>query len=618
MRIEIYATEVTVIRRAFPVALVFATVGWTALQQGGFFATSWGWPTLVFLLVATVVLINSDRVRLGRRDRVMLLALAGLVCWTSLSALWAPGAELPIDAGQLALLYLAAVAAFLLLDSVLLPLGILCAVTPVAAYALATRLVPDHVGTYDPQAGGYLLAGPVGYQNCLGMLCALATLVALGVVAYAGRLVVRCAAAVSLVILLPTLYFTFSRGAVAALLVGILVAAVLDRRRRRFSVVVLGVLPLPLVGAWLCSRSGPLTRAGAPLSAAAHDGHRVLGVLLALGVLQVGAVALLEKRNVVTPRIWCAYAVVLGTLVAVGLAGIGSPLPVLGHRTHAFTANSPAYSEDLDRRLVTLSGHSRGAYWTAAWHEVSDHPLLGGGGGTFRQYWLRYRPIRADVLNAHNLYLETLAELGPIGLALLLAALAVPIAAAIRARENPLVPVIAGAYTAALAHAAVDWDWQLPTLTLATFALGTTLVIAARRPTEKRDVTTILRAAMAPLILALVTFVFVAQLGRDALAAAEHAVARGDPHTALADARSARNWLPWAAQPWQQIGEAQLADGDAGAAKASFGEAIRLDGTDWSYWLDLAETSNGTERRQALTQAARLNPLGQAPQGSGR
>src|SRR5207249_5869156 len=128
---------------------------YSALENGGFYATSWAWPTIGFLLTIAIVALLADRLRFGRTELLLLFALAGLVFWTALSALWAPGAELPIQGAQLALVYLAGVAAFLLLDSVSLPLGILCAITPLAAHALATRLVPDHVGTYNPTAGGY-------------------------------------------------------------------------------------------------------------------------------------------------------------------------------------------------------------------------------------------------------------------------------------------------------------------------------------------------------------------------------------------------------------------------------------------------------------------------------
>ena len=129
-------------------------------------------------MTVVVVSLVSDRVRFARADLLLLFPLAAFVSWTALSALWSPGAQLPIQGAQLALVYLAAVAAFLLLDSLSLPLGILCAITPVAAYSLATRLVPDGVGTYNPTPSGYLLAGPTGYQNCLGILCALAALIA--------------------------------------------------------------------------------------------------------------------------------------------------------------------------------------------------------------------------------------------------------------------------------------------------------------------------------------------------------------------------------------------------------------------------------------------------------
>jgi hypothetical protein len=605
-------------RRIFPAALAFAGVGFLALENGGFFATSWGWPTIAFLVTVAVVSFVADRVRFGRADLMLLLPLAGFVVWTALSALWAPGTQLPIQAAQLALLYLAGVAAFLLLDSVLLPAGILCAITPLAAYALATRLVPDRIGTYNPTPSGYLLAGTTGYQNCLGILCALAALIALGVVAHARRLRVRTAAALALVILLPTLYFTFSRGAAAVLVLGALCTVVLERRRLSYSVALLTALPVPLIGVWISSRSESLTRAGSPLSAAARDGHRLLIALAVLAALQAAVIALLatlERRVAVTPRRRRAYAVVLAVLgaavLAAALVRVGGPVTFVGHATDAFTTEAAAAGGDLNGRLVTLSGHSRSQYWSVAWREVRENSLLGGGGETFRRYWLRYRPAQLDVLNAHNLYLETLAELGPLGLLLLLVALAAPLVALRRALGHALAPVVAGAYVAALAHAFVDWDWQLPAVTLCTLALGSTLLIAARRSTDAHAVSAPLRWTTIPLTLALIAFVFAAQLGNNALASAERAANHGDYRAALAQARSAHKWLPWAASPWQRIGEAELASGDLTAARSSLREAISLDRSDWSTWLDLALTSTGGDRRRALAQAARLNPLGQ-------
>ena len=71
--------------------------------------------------------------------------------------------------------------------------------------------------------------------------------------------------------------------------------------------------------------------------------------------------------------------------------------------------------------------------------DVSDHPLLGSGAGSFDDYWLEHRSFPAYVRDAHNLYLETAAELGIVGLALLPMALGTPLVAAVRGRDRRLV-----------------------------------------------------------------------------------------------------------------------------------------------------------------------------------
>ena len=42
-------------QRTFPAALAFAAVGYSALENGGFYATSWAWPTIAFLLTIAIV-----------------------------------------------------------------------------------------------------------------------------------------------------------------------------------------------------------------------------------------------------------------------------------------------------------------------------------------------------------------------------------------------------------------------------------------------------------------------------------------------------------------------------------------------------------------------------------
>jgi O-antigen ligase len=75
------------------------------------------------------------------------------------------------------------------------------------------------------------------------------------------------------------------------------------------------------------------------------------------------------------------------------------------------------------------NGHlvdARVEYWPAAIHIFEDHPLWGGGPGHFDSEFARYRPPMVQVrpVYAHNDYLNTLAEWGVTGLAIIAAACA--------------------------------------------------------------------------------------------------------------------------------------------------------------------------------------------------
>src|SRR5262249_52950071 len=96
-------------------------------------------------------------------------------------------------------------------------------------------------------------------------------------------------------------------------------------------------------------------------------------------------------------------------------------------------------------------------------------------------FWADHRPTQGFTREAHSLYLETLAELGPVGLALLGVALLVPLAA-LRTRQEPLIAGTAGAYAAFLVHHAIDWDWKVTALALVGILCGTATVAGIREP----------------------------------------------------------------------------------------------------------------------------------------
>jgi hypothetical protein len=106
-------------------------------------------------------------------------------------------------------------------------------------------------------------------------------------------------------------------------------------------------------------------------------------------------------------------------------------------------------------------------YWRVAVDVAADHPIAGAGPGAFAVEWLRRRTIDERVRNAHSLELQTLADLGLVGLALLaatVAAIALAARSVLRADRALAAGPAAAALTWAL-HAGLDWDWEMPAVT---------------------------------------------------------------------------------------------------------------------------------------------------------
>ena len=79
-----------------------------------------------------------------------------------------------------------------------------------------------------------------------------------------------------------------------------------------------------------------------------------------------------------------------------------------------------------------------------------------------------------------------------------------------------------------------------------------------------------------------------------------------------ADARDARRWAPWSAQPWQQLAAVRLAQGKDAAARDAYRQAVVKDPRNWQLWLGLASVSSGAERARAVERLTPLNPAAAA------
>jgi hypothetical protein len=194
-----------------------------AFRSGGYFPSEWGLEIGFFALVALLTVIVADGAAVCRRDVFVVIALFAFGAWSLASIVWSDGPDQPVQAAERTLIYVAALVALLLTLSrarvAWLLGGLLAGITVVCVYALSTRLFAGSVGDAADVLNGIRLEAPIGYANALGALAALGAVLALGFASHE-RIEIRIAAAAVLVPLLPTLYFTLSRGSAIALVAG--------------------------------------------------------------------------------------------------------------------------------------------------------------------------------------------------------------------------------------------------------------------------------------------------------------------------------------------------------------------------------------------------------------
>jgi hypothetical protein len=610
------------------VLVAFGPVVGLAGAQGGYFPSAWGWATLPLLWLSALALVLRDRVCLSRPERLFLGLLTGLTLWILVSAVWSVAPAASILESQRGLLYTSLATAALVVsrsrDVSRLLGGLLTAICGVAAFSLTTRLLPDRIGVFD-SGSVYRLAQPIGSWNGLAIFTGMGALLALAFATRARSLWTRAAAAGSLVLLLPTFYFTFGRGPWIALGLGILAAVATDPRRLQLLAGLAVLAPVPAFAVWTASHRSGLTHAGVPLNRATHDGHQLFFVLLVLAGINAAAAlafAYADRRFSPPPAGRRAFggAIVLFAIIGLGFVFLrwGGPTTLAQKGYRAFKSPVVHSRGDLNARLRSFSGNGRADLWRLAWDDAAAHPVLGAGAGTYERYFLAHQPADISrVRDAHGLYIETLAELGPAGLILLLGTLVIPLAGLKSVRAHPLIPGAAGAYVAYLVHTGIDWDWELPAVTIAGLLCAASLLIAGRRSSPARPVSARTRWVGVVALIAAAAFAAVGLVGNTSLSRSDAARRSQDWARAARDARLAESWMPWSPQTWEALGRAQLGAGALPEARMSFRKAISMDGGDWELWYRLAGASAGQERRHALREADRLFPRAQLLRAAG-
>lgn len=612
-------------RELIAAALLFVVLTPVAAGNGGYFPVAWGWAAIGFASAALIGLVLQPTLELTHAERATLAAWVALAAWTAASVLWSADVTQSVLEVERLLVYIGTAWALLVIGARRSARGILVAallsVCLICTFSLGTHLLPERLGIHPDFMQPGRLNFPLGYWNALGIFAAMGLLIGLGVAARPRDPALRVIAALPLPMLAATMYFTFGRGAWLAAAIGLVGVVVVGPWRLRYLLTLVLLAPwsaLPVV--WGAS-SGSLT-AVTPIPARVEAPGSEL-TLIVLGCCigsALTAALLMQLERRLTPGADARAAFTATLVAAVLLAGgvtvehYGSPAHIAARMRASLSATSPDTGGPLATRLFSLSLNGRPDMWRTAIAEIRAHPVLGDGAGAYERYWLQHRTVPMDVRDAHSLYLETLAELGPVGLALLLLVLGAPLYAGVRARHRTtLVPAALGAYVAFLAHAAVDWDWEVPAVTITAIACAAALLLAARTSDRRSEASRWTARALPAVPVLLVVAAVVGLLSNRALSAASSAAANRDWSAVVRDARTAHRWAPWSYQPYDAEGRAAAARGNRPAAARAFRQAIRIDRGDWTAWDGYSNVVSGPTQARADAQAQRLNPLAYGP-----
>jgi O-antigen ligase len=444
-----------------------------AFFSGGFFdKPRLAAAVLVWGLVVLVAIFSPQPLPRTRSGRLALLGLFLLCAWVALSIAWAPLGGRAEDDEQRLLLYLG----FLIAGVALLrgPVvrrwlepAVVLGTFVVIGYALSERLFPKLINLASSGTGAGRLEQPLTYWNAEGLLAAIGLILAVHIAGDPGReRWLRSVAAGAGVVLGLGVYLTYARGALGAVVVGLVVLAALDphlRPQLRAIVTILGAAAVAAVVA------NGLPTVKSLSERDPGDGIQMLVALIALAVAAAIIAPQVPRRPIRLPS--------LGVSRPATVLGISIALLVVGGLVLAATEGKPEGTSPVrgatPARLGSVDSN-RYRYWQEAGKTFTRHPLIGIGSGGFQVEWLKVKNRFDASGDAHSLYLETAAELGVVGLAILLLFLGGVAGAVVRlyrVNRGPAAGLAAGLAVWAF-HAGLDWDWEMPAVSLPALLLA--------------------------------------------------------------------------------------------------------------------------------------------------
>jgi hypothetical protein len=646
------------VRLQLPVLVLAAVPLLLGLRFGGYHPRHAGWVVLALAAWACVQVARGRLSAPRSTSGVATFALIGLVAWTTASIAWVDASR--HDAWVEAMRALGYAAAFVLGGSLLANARsyVRFATLTGGGIALLGLGVTLRLWHSDAPLRAFVagrLDSPIGYAPGMAGLCLMGMLLLLGVAVGAERrwgrsnrtldLAASGAALGAAGLCASLALLAQSRGTLPALLVGALVTLVAMPQRSgwllRFASigVVLAVAHGRLAAPFTTQfelRQAPFTKGAdehallAAAESAAHSaGATVLAVTVALALIgaalvpicawcatRLGEVEARIGRGLAMPISVCVAALVVALLV-LGAGRDGSPTSWVADQWHG-CVHPPERVDDpgASSSYFANTGTGRCDYYRVAIEGVPKHPLLGLGAGNFRSEYVRERHTAEEPRVTHSLPLQLLAELGLVGAALGATVLGCVLLAAWRfvhsgpGRDATFAGAL-GTLGYWLAHASIDWLWQLPAVSLPALALAGGLVACVSPAQGRVRVTTAAPFAAAALLACVALVLPITMADAKLRAARDPKLRKEHPADALQAARDAQAFDPTWAEPAITEGALLAARGDrAGAARAGR-RAVRLEPNNWSTQFDasgLIGLDDTNEGRRAFQRARALNP----------
>ena len=609
--------------------------GFDAIQRDEVGVAVW-WIVLVGTVVGVLPAAGGTRA-----GRAMFGVLTAFAAWTALSLIWTESSEqTTIELARVGT-YLGVFALALAVQGQgrwrYLLYGVTTAVVVVCAIAVLSRVEP----TWFPHkgAGQFLpgiqiasrLAYPLNYSSGLGAFAAIGLPLLLAATSSARTLVGQALAAAALPLVALTLWLTTSSLSVPAAAIALVVFIVLapDRLPKLATAAAAGAGSAILFAAE--DKRDALDR-GLASAAAQHQGHEMLAIVIVVcagvALLQTGiGLAVRYGRRPAWLRIARPHATIAAVVAVVAIVIIGVAAGLAGQLSDKWDnfKNPAGASASATRgtQILNFSGSGRYQFWQAAVDANRTDPWIGIGPGTFRYWWAQHGTTTGYTQDAHSLYIETLGELGIVGLVLIggfsLAALGIGTARVLRAPPEARLGIAAATAGCAafIATAAVDWMWELGALPVVFFALAAVAIAGGVEPRRYSARSTLLRrygwrAALVALSLAAVVAIALPLANAGAIQRSQGAAAHGNLDAALSDARQAAAVQPYSATPHIQEALILEQQGQFGSAVGQAREATDNESTNWQTWLVLsrleAEDGNASASLRAYHTARSLNP----------